>query len=118
MRAVLRRSGNSDTAGNAAIEIGELKLDPESREVWMRNEPVVVTSIEFDILECLVRSAGRVVSRDGLAAVLYQREATPYERAIDVHISHLRKKLDREDESLIHTVRGSGYMLALRNRTK
>jgi two-component system response regulator CpxR len=118
MRAVLRRSGKPDGAENRAIETGNLRLDPESREVHLLGEPVVLTSVEFDILECLARAAGRVVSRDGLAAVLYQREATPYERAIDVHISHLRKKLEREDGVLIHTVRGSGYMLALRQRAK
>ena len=46
---------------------------------------------------------------DELTAVLYQRRATPYERSLDVHISHLRKKLEREDRPLIRTVRGVGY---------
>ncbi len=52
------------------------------------------------------------VSRDELAAVLYQRRATPYERSLDVHISHLRKKLEREDGPLIRTIRGVGYLFA------
>jgi two-component system, OmpR family, response regulator CpxR len=50
------------------------------------------------------------VSRDQLAAVLYQREATPFERSVDVHVSHLRKKLERKDRELIRTVRGVGYL--------
>jgi two-component system response regulator CpxR len=59
-----------------------------------------------------MRSAGRVVSRDELAQRLYQRTATPFERSIDVHISHLRKKLETEVD-LIRTIRGVGYQFAL-----
>ena len=76
------------------------------------NELVEVTSIEFDILEVLARSAGRTVTRDELTAVLYQRRATPYERSLDVHISHLRKKLERDERSLIRIIRGVGYQFA------
>lgn len=112
IRAVLRRSGQPDRAGDALLECGCVKMRPATREVWLRDQPVGLTSIEFDILECLARSAGRVVSRDALAAVIYQREIGPFERAMDVHISHLRKKLDTR-EPLIHTIRGSGYLLAI-----
>lgn len=65
--------------------------------------------LEFDILNILMRMAGRVVSRDELAGMLYHREATPYERSIDVHISHLRKKLETKGAIVIRTVRGIGY---------
>jgi len=54
----------------------------------------------------------RPSDRDELAAALYQRESSPYERSIDVHMSHLRKKLERGDRALIRTVRGVGYMFA------
>jgi two-component system response regulator CpxR len=50
------------------------------------------------------------VSRDEIATVLYQRELTPYERSVDVHISHLRKKLERPGTEIIRTVRGVGYL--------
>jgi two-component system response regulator CpxR len=80
--------------------------------VWVEGEIVDLTAIEFDILDFLVRSAGRAVSRNELAAVLYQRESTPYERSLDVHISHLRKKLERGDRVQIRTVRGVGYFFA------
>jgi two-component system response regulator CpxR len=99
------------------LECGGLKIKPATREVWVSNEPVSLTSIEFDILQCLARAAGKVVSRDALATTLYQREASPFERSLDVHISHLRKKLEDGDEEFIHTVRGSGYLLAPRRRT-
>ncbi len=75
----------------------------------MRGARVPVTTIEYDILEFLVRAAGRVVSRDELSAVLYQRAASPFDRSLDVHVSHLRKKLG-EHGSLIRTVRGVGYL--------
>ncbi|PYR01142.1 MAG: DNA-binding response regulator, partial [Acidobacteria bacterium] len=69
-----------------------------------------LTSIEFDILDLLMRSAGRIVSRDEIAAILYQRETTPYERSVDVHVSHLRKKLERPHQPVIRTIRGAGYL--------
>jgi two-component system response regulator CpxR len=118
MRAVLRRAGRLDEADEREIECGSLQLRPDTKEVRLRGETVVLTSIEFDILECLARSAGRVVSRDTLAAALYQREANPFERSLDVHISHLRKKLDNHEEALIHTIRGEGYLLAFRGRAQ
>lgn len=114
IRAVLRRAGKTERPGDPTLACGGLTVKPGTREVWLRGEPVFLTSIEFDILECLARSAGRVVSRDALAAVVYQREMGPFERAMDVHISHLRKKLDNGDETLIRTVRGAGYLLAVR----
>jgi len=94
------------------VEAGELRLNSQTREVWRDNEPIEVTSIEFEILDLLARSRGRIVSRDELAAALYQRESTPYERSLDVHVSHLRKKLERGDRPLIRTVRGVGYLLS------
>lgn len=110
IRAVLRRAGKAPSAATRIIESGGLRLNPRTHEIHYRGRAVEVTSIEFDILELLARSAGRVVSRDELAAILYQRRATPYERSLDVHISHLRKKLARA--SAIRTVRGVGYLFS------
>ena len=112
IRAVLRRTGHTDAAAPQTVEAGDIRINPSTREVWLQNELIEITSIEFDILEVLARSAGRVVTRDELTAVLYQRRATPYERSLDVHISHLRKKLERDERSLIRTVRGVGYQFA------
>jgi len=112
MRAVLRRTGKSEQTEPQIVEAGGVRLNPQTRQVWCRDQPVEVTSIEFDILEILARAAGRTVSRDQLAAVLYQRRATPYERSLDVHISHLRKKLEHDERSVIRTVRGVGYLFA------
>jgi len=109
IRAVLRRTGHTESVPPQIIEVGEIRVNPWTREVWRQHERVEVTSIEYDILEVLVRSAGRTVTRDELTTVLYQRPATPYERSLDVHISHLRKKLECDGHSLIRTIRGVGY---------
>jgi two-component system response regulator CpxR len=109
IRAILRRTRPAKTA--TAIEINGVRLDPGSREVFSVGHPVELTTIEFEILDVLMRSAGRVVSRDELMQRLYQRESTPFDRSIDVHISHLRKKLDAAQD-LIRTVRGVGYLFA------
>jgi two-component system response regulator CpxR len=110
IRAVLRRARQLPASPPDQVEINGVRLNPATREVWRAGARIDVTSAEFDVLDVLMRSAGRVVSRDQLAAVLYQREATPFERSVDVHVSHLRKKLERKDRELIRTVRGVGYL--------
>jgi two-component system, OmpR family, response regulator CpxR len=109
IRAVLRRTRQIPST-QADLEVNGIRLNPAKREVWRGDQRVDVTSAEFDVLDVLMRSAGRVVSRDQLAATLYQREATPFERSVDVHVSHLRKKLEQADGELIRTVRGVGYL--------
>ncbi|MFN7997398.1 MAG: response regulator transcription factor [Bryobacteraceae bacterium] len=111
MRAVLRRTVQAPVASQV-VAAGDVRVNSVTREVSVGSQPVEVTAIEFDILDFLVRSAGRVVSRNELAAVLYQRESTPYERALDVHISHLRKKIEFGERSYIRTVRGVGYLFS------
>jgi len=111
IRAVLRRASNRAPDLIARpFTCGELEVNPQTREVRSLGRVVNLTSIEFEILLYLVKSIGRIVSRDEITAVLYQRPATCYERALDVHISHLRKKLDSKG-AVIHTVRGTGYVL-------
>lgn len=110
VRAVLRRSGASSVVKPRSLEVAGLRIVPDTRQVWINDQPVEITGIEFDILDLLARSAGRVVSRDEIAAVLYQRPSTPFERSLDVHISHLRKKLGSEG-TLIQTIRNVGYVL-------
>lgn len=112
IRAVLRRAGEMARPQSPVHEAGGIRINVQTRRVWNQRISVDVTSIEFDILELLVRAAGRVVSRDELAAALYQRRATPFERSIDVHISHLRKKLETHAQPLILTIRGVGYLLS------
>jgi len=110
VRAVLRRTGR--IADSPVVSVGPIRLNSKTREAWRNDTSVRLTSIEFDILDLLMRNADQVVSRDELASTLYHREAAPFERWIDVHICHLRKKLDADDEhTKIQNVRGVGYRL-------
>ena len=108
IRAILRRYEARADAGAPRIEMNGVSLDPGTREVSAAGRRVDLTTFEFDILEMLMRSAGRVLSRDALMENFYNRKATPFDRSIDMHISHLRKKLEHGD-MLIKTIRGVGY---------
>jgi two-component system response regulator CpxR len=110
IRAILRRYEQSREAPaiSGRLEVNGVVLDPGTRQVLSGGKPVELTTFEFDILEMLMRSAGRVLSRDRLMENFYNRKATPYDRSIDMHISHLRKKLE-VGTTLIKTIRGVGY---------
>lgn len=110
IRAILRRYEQSREVPVASgrLEVNGVILDPGTRQVLSAGKPVELTTFEFDILEMLMRSAGRVLSRDRLMENFYNRKATPYDRSIDMHISHLRKKLE-VGTTLIKTIRGVGY---------
>jgi len=105
IRAILRRV---QVRAKGRIEVNGVVIDPGTREVFCDQRPIEMTTLEFDILETLVRSAGRVVSRDALMESMYNRKATPFDRSIDMHVSHLRRKLETS-RKLIKTVRGIGY---------
>ena len=112
IRAILRRyEARTPPGAPARIEVNGVALDPGTRGVFLNGQPVELTTFEFDILEMLMRAAGRVLSRDALMESLYNRKATPFDRSIDMHISHLRKKLET-DRPRIKTVRGVGYQFA------
>ena len=106
VKAILRRTETKTNRGR--VEVNGVALDPGTREVTCDGKPVEVTTLEFDILEHLMRNAGRVVSRDGLMESLYNRKATPFDRSIDMHVSHLRRKLEG-GKPVIKTIRGVGY---------
>ena len=117
VRAVLRRAGRSEPLSQD-IGAHSVRLNPNTREAWYCGAPLDLTSLEFDLLELLVRAAGRTVSRDEIAAAIYQRKPSPYERSLDVHISHLRKKLEHGDRTPIRTIRGVGYQFAAEPETE
>ena len=107
-RAVMRRS--SRTPGSSELlDADGIKLIPTAREVWCGGIAVPTTTIEYDILEFLARAAGRVITRVELTAAIYRRRASPFDRAIDVHVSRLRRKLGQYGNR-IRTVRGVGYL--------
>jgi two-component system response regulator CpxR len=109
VRAVLRRVSSVPAALPSVTLAGSITLDAQAGTAFRNGVSLDLTPTEFLILDTLVRASGRVVSRDELTAILHQREATPYERSLDVHVSHLRRKLDA---AAIRTVRGVGYLYA------
>jgi two-component system response regulator CpxR len=112
--AVLQRKERNSRVTGRPVSVNGVMLNPRTREVRKANVPVVITPFEFDLLNILMRAAGRVVSRNELSAALYHRAARRLERTIDVHVSHLRRKLETGDQSFIRTIRGTGYMFVER----
>ena len=112
IRAVLRRMQPGGGNKVEVLLVGGIKLDSGQREAWLNEKPCQLTSLQFEILEYLMRHAGRGVSRDELTAILHQRDSTPVERWLDVHISQMRKKIEADGVVRIHTIRGVGYMFS------
>ncbi|MBZ5682934.1 MAG: response regulator transcription factor [Acidobacteriia bacterium] len=116
IRAVLRRTRSDGKPANPAPEIlrvGEVELDPATRTVRNEGKPVDLTSVEFNLLEVLLREAGHVVPRERLVNAVLSRKFSPFDRSIDMHVSKVRKKLgDTESDEHIKTVRGVGYIFA------
>jgi len=110
MRAVLRRKPGSSP--QEIIRIGDLSIDCVRRKVLSNGSLVVLTGAEFDILLLLVRSPGKVLSRDEIAEAALGRSIGFFDRSIDNHISNLRRKLGTGADEMgrIQSVRGSGYV--------
>ena len=109
LRAVLRRS--RPEVMSEQLTAGDLSLDVPARTASLKGASLDLTGIEFDILVALVRRAGRVVPRDALLSEAGRSDVVVGERTVDVHISHLRQKLNDDPPKLIKTVRGVGYVL-------
>jgi two-component system phosphate regulon response regulator OmpR len=113
LRAVLRRSRSADSAATRIV-VGDLVIDVPAQKVSLGEGDLALTSFEFRLLVELARRAGRIVRRKELATALDFGEYDPsVDRSLDVHISHLRSKLqdDARDPKRIRTVRGVGYVL-------
>jgi two-component system, OmpR family, response regulator CpxR len=108
IKAVLRRLQPSEQQQTKRLEVNGVVLDAASRQVKVDGTPTDLTTIEFDILEMLMRAAGRVLSRDTIIENLYDRKASGFDQSVNVHISHIRRKLEH-GRTLIKTVRGVGY---------
>ena len=117
LRAVLRRSvvtaKLSEPARNAPIVVGDLWIDVEARAAALGEKPLSLTPVEFELLLTLAQSAGRVRTREQLLLEVADRDFESFDRAIDVHVSSLRRKLGDEARAprFIETVRGAGYRM-------
>ena len=119
IRAILRRAkpGKSTTpaAGASTIAVGDIELDAGARVVSHGHQLVNLTTVEFDLLEALMRAAGQVVNREKLTRDILGREFSPFDRSIDTHVCNLRKKIGPlpDGTDRIKGVRGIGYLYAL-----
>jgi DNA-binding response OmpR family regulator len=94
---------------------GDIRLDPSAREAHLRGEHLSLTSVEFTLLETLIRHSGRVLSREQLTESVLGRKLGPFDRVIDVHVSNIRKKLGAGNGGeRIKSIRGTGYLFVAR----
>jgi two-component system, OmpR family, response regulator RegX3 len=114
IRAVLRRAEPTGPEGDGAIEIGDVRIDPDRREVTKAGEPLELSRKEFDLLQLLMRHAGSVVKREKLIDEVWDVNWFGSTKTLDVHVSGLRKKLgdDSSEPRYLHTVRGVGFRFA------
>lgn len=117
LRAILRRVQNqsSPEAGTAkTLRVDDLELDAGARAVKREGKKVDLTGAEFDLLHLLLQNAGKIVTREEISRVALGRELMPFDRAIDVHVSNLRRKIGPGDDGgeRLKAIRGVGYLFA------
>ena len=116
IRAILRRTkaepGVASVTTPERLTVGDVELDKGARTVRRAGELIEMTTVEFDLLEALLRAAGRVVTREELVIKVLGRRFVPFDRSVDMHISNLRKKLGHRIGEIerIRSVRGVGYL--------
>jgi two-component system, OmpR family, response regulator CpxR len=109
IHAILRRTRDMRKDGSE-IKVGDVALSVSRRVVSRAEIPVELTTAEFNVLECLLRNAGSIVSRETLAERALGRPLAPFDRSVDVHVHNLRKKIWAPLDQRIKTIRGVGYI--------
>ena len=115
IRAILRRVYSVDEGDPAfeKINVDDLEISMSARSAKREGEDLNLTSVEFDLLAALIKDAGRIVKKEDLSRKVLERDLSPFDRSLDMHISNLRKKLGKrsgEDEERIKTIRSVGYI--------
>ncbi len=113
---VSRRTGHSDEG--VVLKVGDLTVNPENYQVYVRGRPLDLTYKEFELLKFLAQRPGRVCDRDMLLREVWGYDYYGGTRTVDVHIRRLRAKLGVEHETLIETIRNVGYRLVPRPRER
>lgn len=115
IRAHARRARGRAGPAAAAVTRGPLSIDPVARRATLRGVVLALTTYEFDLLKALAERSGRVLSREQLVDLVRGSPDEAFDRSIDVHVSHLRRKLgdDPKNPHILKTVRGVGYLFAI-----
>ena len=121
IKAILRRvemdlADAQPVSKNGIIKLEDIEVNPSTRVATLNDEPLELTSTEFNLLESLLSNAGQVISKEDLTETALGRKLTLYDRSVDMHLSNLRKKLGAfaDGEARIKTVRGVGYLYVAR----
>ncbi|MGW7620502.1 response regulator transcription factor [Streptomyces antimycoticus] len=109
IRAILRRTNGRQADGR--LIVGDLELDPDSHQVTRDGQPVQLSPTEFSLLRVLMENAGQVLSKSQLLELVWQYDFGGDDSIVTSYISYLRRKVDLDEPKLIHTVRGTGYVL-------
>lgn len=112
MQALLRRASEAPSA-EPALQVGELRLDPEAKRAWRGGRELRLTKREFTLLAFLMANAGTIVSRERLLSGVWQMGFDPGSNLVDVYVRYLRRKLGDDEGILVQTVRGFGYRMAV-----
>jgi len=112
VKAILRRDARVSGLASVAIHLGDLSIDPSSREASIGETPLDLRAKEFDLLLTLAEHRGRVLSRENLLALAWGFDFYGQSRTVDVHVAHLRKKMG-DCNVQIETVTGIGYKLVV-----
>jgi two-component system response regulator CpxR len=118
LRAVLRRTENSkevDAAPPEKLKSGELEMSTAARSAKIAGKDLSLTAVEFDLLAELLRQAGKVVKKEDLSRKVLERDLSPFDRSLDMHISNIRKKLaiHKAGRNRIKTIRSVGYIYTI-----
>ena len=114
VKAVLRRSGGVG-GGSRRLVFADLELDGDTREVWRDGKLIELTPTEYKLLHLLLSNARRVLTRDQILEHVWDYSFAGNASVLETYISYLRHKVDVFDPPLIHTVRGVGYSLRLKD---
>jgi two-component system response regulator CpxR len=118
LRAILRRIENAENAKNLSnekIEVEDLEVSLAGRTARVDGKKLGLTAVEFDLLVALVKEVGNVIKKEDLSIGVLERELSPFDRSLDMHVSNLRKKLGKHKngEERIKTIRSVGYIYTL-----
>ncbi len=110
VQAVLRRRRQAPQPADRTLRFTSLRIDPDSRDVWVGDQTLELTTTEFDVLLALARHAGKTLSREQLIEHVWGSDFYGTDRVVDVYVGQVRRKIESASgETLIRTVRGVGY---------
>jgi len=113
LRAIMRRSRSTP---ESVLRVADLELNLLTRDVTRNGASIDLTQRQFELLACLVRHAGLVVSREMIAREVWEEATATWTNVIEVQVNHLRRKIERPGWlPLLHTIRGEGYLLGIRS---